>query len=64
MRVGDEIFFEILQTYLEKYRFGNASTEDFIQVAQDVSGKDLGEFFDGWLFTIKIPPIPEMDLTI
>lgn len=64
MRVGDDVFFEILQTYLETYCYGNASTSDFIQVAQNISGQELSEFFEGWLSSIKIPPIPEMDLTI
>jgi len=64
LRVGDDVFFEILQTYLEKYRYGNASSSDFIQLAQDISGQSLEEFFDGWLSAKKIPPIPEMDLTI
>jgi aminopeptidase N len=63
LRVGDDVFFDILQTYLEKYRYGNASSSDFIQICQDISGQNLEEFFDSWLSVKKIPPIPEMDLT-
>jgi len=64
LRVGDKIFFEILQTYLDKYRYGNAGASDFIQIAQDVSGQDLEEFFENWLSSKAIPPIPEMGLDI
>lgn len=62
LRVGDETFFQILRTYTEKFRYGNASTADFIAVAEEVSSQELGEFFDAWLYDMQIPPIPEMGL--
>jgi aminopeptidase N len=62
LRVGDEVFFRILQTYTERFRYGNASSADFIGVAEEVSGQDLAEFFDAWLYAKKIPAIPEMAL--
>lgn len=62
LRVGDEAFFQILRTYTERYRYSNASTADFIAVAEEVSGEDLAVFFDAWLYTEEIPAIPEMEL--
>lgn len=62
LRVGDELFFQVLRTYLERFRYSNASTADFIAVAEGVSGQDLGEFFDAWLYAPQIPDIPEMGL--
>jgi len=62
LRVGDGVFFRILRTYTERFRYGNASTADFIAIAEEVSGQDLGEFFDAWLYAKQIPPIPEMEL--
>ena len=62
LRVGDEVFFQILRTYTERFRYGNAGTADFITVAEEVSGQDLTEFFDAWLYARKIPAIPEMGL--
>ena len=60
--VGDEVFFQILRTYTERYKYGNAGTADFIALAEEVSGQELGEFFDGWLYAAPIPDIPEMGL--
>lgn len=60
--VGDEVFFQILRTYTERYKYGNAGTADFIALAEEVSGEELGEFFDGWLYAAPIPDIPEMGL--
>ncbi|MBN1454150.1 MAG: M1 family metallopeptidase [Anaerolineales bacterium] len=62
LRVGDDVFFKILRTYTECFRYGNASTADFISVAEEVSGQALGGFFDSWLYDLQIPPIPEMGL--
>ncbi len=63
LRVGDEAFFDILRAYYDRYAYGNASTADFIAVAEDVSGADLGDFFDAWLYNPTIPAIPEMGLS-
>jgi aminopeptidase N len=62
LEVGDETFFKILKTYFERYKNGNASTADFIAVAEEVSGKKLTEFFNGWLYNKEIPAIPAMGL--
>ena len=64
LEVGDETFFKILPTYFERYKNGNATTDDFIAVAEEVSGKELTEFFDNWLYSEKIPPIPAMGLDV
>ena len=62
LEVGDEAFFTILKTYFERYKNGNASTDDFIAVAKDVSGKDLTGFFNSWLYSEKMPSIPALGL--
>jgi aminopeptidase N len=64
LEVGDEAFFKILPAYFKRYKDGNATTDDFIAVAEEVSGKDLAAFFDGWLYSEKIPPIPAMGLGV
>lgn len=43
--VGDETFWKILRTFNERYRHANASTDDLIAVANEVSGKNLDRFF-------------------
>ena len=53
--VGDEAFFEIMQTYVERYRYGNAGSDEFIAVAEEVSEQDLTSFFDAWLFSEDMP---------
>ena len=47
--LGDKTFFNILREYFEKYKYSNASTNDFREVCEFVSGKDLNKFFDKWI---------------
>jgi aminopeptidase N len=59
LQVGDETFFNILRTYLERYKYGNAGTEEFIAVAEEVSGQELSVFFDSWLMQTDLPEFPK-----
>ena len=52
-RVGDSTFFNILRNYFETYKYKNASTEDFEKICEKISHKDLGKFFDQWVFKGK-----------
>jgi len=51
--VGQETFDKIIQTYVKRYQFKHVTTQDFIKVAEEVSGQDLKWFFDGWLRSSK-----------
>ena len=56
--IGDAAFFETLQTYVERFGGANASTDDFREVAEELSGQDLDAFFESWLYEPALPPIP------
>lgn len=58
LTVGDETFWEILRTYYTEYQNSHASTDDFIAVAEAVSGEDLADFFQNWLYGEEIPDLP------
>jgi len=59
LRLGDERFFELLRTFYARYQGSNASTADFIALAEEVSGEDLTAFFQSWLYEETLPPLPE-----
>ena len=46
----DEMFFSILRAFLSQYKFSNAIGTDFKAVAENISGKDLTDFFSQWYF--------------
>jgi aminopeptidase N len=56
-KVGDTVFFGILQDWTKQNRFGNVTTNDFIRLAEKASGQDLTAFFDAWLFKTEKPRI-------
>ena len=49
-KVGDTAFFLILRDWIVQHRYGNATTRDFIKLAEHDSGRDLDHFFDVWLY--------------
>lgn len=61
LEVGDEQFFEIIRTYYARYQGSNATTADFIAVAEEVSGQDLGALFQAWLYDEAVPNMPDTE---
>ena len=49
--VGDANFFDILQAYYDSpYKYGDATTAQFQEICEQVSGMDLDYFFDQWIY--------------
>lgn len=57
--VGKEMFDDIMQAYFARYQYKHPTTEDFIAVCEEVSGRTLKPFFDLWLQSTQ-----QCDLTI
>jgi aminopeptidase N len=57
-KVGDQTFHRIIDSYLDRYRDGNATSADFIRVATAVGGPELGPFLHDWLYGSTTPPMP------
>jgi len=58
LRVGDEAFFTILRTWTARFHNGNATTEDFVTLAEEISGEQLDDFFESWLYEPALPELP------
>lgn len=56
--VGEETFFEILRTFYSENAYGNVATADFVAVAEALSGRELDDLFDAWLYGERIPDLP------
>ncbi len=55
--LGDSVFFRAMFEYAQNtsLRYGTASTQDFESVCESVSGKDLGYFFNEWVYGENYP---------
>jgi aminopeptidase N len=50
VKLGDPTFFRIMRGWYQAHQYGNARVEEFTAYAEQVSGVDLGHFFDVWLY--------------
>src|SRR5262245_31264538 len=49
-KIGDDTFFTVLRDWATLNRYGNVTTAQFIDLAEQRSGLDLKHFFDVWLY--------------
>ncbi len=57
-QVGDDVFFQILRQYYQRYQYGIATGEGFLQVAEEVSGQDLQPLYEKWILSPVVTPGP------
>lgn len=55
LEIGDEAFFTILRTFVERFTDVPATSEDFIAVAEEVAGRDLSTVWDTWMYGTTMP---------
>lgn len=48
-QLGDDLFFKIMRVYFDKYKYKNATTENFLDVCEKISNRDLRDLFKEWL---------------
>ena len=53
--VGDSNFWNILKSYAQLYAYGNATTEDFKRVCENIYKGDLDWFFEQWIYESGYP---------
>ena len=57
-QVGDRDFFRILRAWATRRAGGNGTTGQFIALAERISGQQLDQLFETWLFTAGKPALP------
>jgi hypothetical protein len=48
--IGEEQFRQIIRTFLSEFKDKPADFKDFQQVAERVSRRDLGKYFNEWIY--------------
>ena len=56
-QIGSESFWKGVNAYLQKLKFGNATSEDLKAAMESASGQDLGWFFDQWVYHSGAPKL-------
>jgi aminopeptidase N len=51
----DSLFFDIIKTFYERYKYGLVNSSDFIAVVNEKTGKDYNWFFNHYLYNHECP---------
>ena len=58
-KIGNAAFEQVERTWVQRYRDGVASTDDFIALATEMSGdRSVTPFLRDWVYGDKTPPMP------
>ncbi len=55
--VGDQAFFAGTRAFLERHRFTRVRTDDLREALEEASGRDLGAYFERWVYETGLPRI-------
>jgi len=55
--LGDETFWNVMHHYLESHQGQNVETIDLIRAIEDVTGRNMKQFFDHWVFGAGYPEL-------
>lgn len=55
--IGPDAFHEAKTLYFDRYRHGNANTDQFFECFEEVSGVSLAQFKESWLYRTGYPKI-------
>lgn len=55
LKMGNAHFFQFIRALLTTYPNGNLITSEFVALAEQISGLDLTQFFQQWIFSAGIP---------
>ena len=55
--VGDDLFFALLRTWVDRHRFGVVTTADFLELVRDETAVDPQQLLGPWLCETALPPL-------
>jgi hypothetical protein len=55
--LGEDVFFQGIQEFFRRYKYGAARTHDFVNTLSEISKKDLKPFFQDWFESYTLPEV-------
>ena len=56
-QLGDTVYRKCVNDLLEKHRYEHVTTEDFIKIIEQQSGRYMDAFFDQWVYQARFPEL-------
>jgi hypothetical protein len=50
-KLGDDVYASVLRTYVDRYRWRIATPDEFLRLAESVSGQDLTDLYNRWILS-------------
>jgi len=50
-KLGDAVFLDVLRAYLQDRKYKLSTPDDFLRVAEEVSGQELDGFYEEWILS-------------
>lgn len=65
LKLGREKYLEVLQTFIERYRFKTPTPQDFLDIVREVGGIEPGPLYKKWILsaTPGVRPTPPVNAT-
>ena len=57
--MGEEAYLKLLREYIQAYRFGEATPDDFITMAEQAGGPKIRELYQQWILSAEPAPKPD-----
>jgi hypothetical protein len=57
LKIGNADFFQLLRSWFTTYHNSNVITSEFQALAEQISGQDLEQFFQQWIYSAGIPSV-------
>ena len=51
--LGEDVMARVMRTFHQRWRFKHPITRDFIRTAEEISGRNLDEFFDNYFYSSR-----------
>ena len=64
LTVGDDTFFSLLRTWVDRHRYGSVTSAMFESLAGEVAEDPLTDLFDAWLRRRPLPALPPGDVSL
>lgn len=56
-QLGEQLFRDVVRTYLERHAFTSVTTPDLVKVIEQLSGRSFDRFFDQWVYHPRHPSL-------
>jgi aminopeptidase N len=55
--LGEDVFYQALREFFDQHKYSAPRSKEFFDTFEEISGEDLGLFFEGWFESYRLPEV-------